>query len=124
MYIVHETTLTCNWKLSYALYPIVEALTCVHLNVLECGRRSFDNIIEDELVIAAAFNDLNDRKADIEDIKVEHLTTKYKNSQHGIADKEMLVNIIKQHFPTSSWSHVDSQAGKNYINLDVWRTGK
>lgn len=62
--------------------------------------------------------------ADIEDIKVEHLTIKYKNSEHGIADKEMLVNIMKQHFPTSSWSHVDSQAGKNYVELDVWRTRK
>lgn len=57
----------------------------------------------------------------IEDAKVEHLTIKYKNSEHGIADKEMLVNIMKQHFPTSSWSHVDSQAGKNYAELDVWR---
>lgn len=74
------------------------------------------------LVGAAAFRYGAD--VDIEDRKVEHLTIKYKNSEHGIADKEMLVNIMKQHFPTSSWSHVDSQAGKNSVELDVWRTGK
>ena len=74
------------------------------------------------LVGTAAFRYSAD--ADIEDRKVEHLTIKYKNSEHGIADKEMLVNIMKQHFPTSSWSHVDSQAGKNSVKLDVWRTRK
>ena len=62
--------------------------------------------------------------ADIEDAKVEHLTIKYKDSEHGIVDKEMLLDIMKQHFPTSGWSHVDSQAGKNHVELDVWRTGK
>ena len=74
------------------------------------------------IVAKIAFQDV--ANADIEDQKVEHLTVKYKNSEHGIADKEMLVNIMKQHFPTSSWSHVDSQAGKNYVELDVWRTRK
>ena len=63
-------------------------------------------------------------EANIEDAKVEHLTIKYKNSEHGIADKEMLVDIMKQHFPTSSWSHVDSQAGKDHLELDVWRERK
>ena len=62
--------------------------------------------------------------ADIEDTRVEHLTIKYKNSEYGIADKEMLVNMMKQHFPTSSWTYVDSQAGKNHVELDVWRTRK
>lgn len=79
-------------------------------------------VIAGLLVMVTAFRDVAD--ADIEDQKVEHLTIKYKNNEHGIADKEMLVNIMKQHFPTSSWSHVDSQAGKNHVELDVWRTGK
>lgn len=62
--------------------------------------------------------------ADIEDRKVEHLTITYKNSECGIADKEMLVNIMKQHFPSSNWSYVDTKAGKNYVELDVWSADK
>lgn len=88
----------------------------------------FSGMLTATIIIAAlfvaktAFQTVAD--ADIEDAKVEHLTIKYKNSEHGIADKEMLVNIMKQHFPTSNWSHVDSQAGKNSVELDVWRTKK
>lgn len=74
------------------------------------------------LIVATVFRDVAD--AEIEDAKVEHLTIKYKNSEHGIADKEMLLDIMKQYFPTSSWSHVDSQAGKDSVELDVWRTSK
>ena len=92
------------------------------MNEFLSGALSATLIIAVLLVGVTAFRDVAD--ADIEDRKVEHLTIKYKNSEHGIADKEMLVDIMKQHFPTSSWSHVDSQAGRDHVELDVWRTRK
>lgn len=60
----------------------------------------------------------------IENAKTEHLTMTYKNSKQGIADKEMLVNIMKQHFPSSNWSHVDTKAGERCIELDAWSADK
>lgn len=92
------------------------------MNKFLSGALTATLIIAALLVGVTAFRDVAD--ADIEDQKVEHLTIKYKNSEHGIVDKEMLVDIMKQHFPTSSWSHVDSQADKNHVELDVWRTSK
>lgn len=59
-----------------------------------------------------------------EDAKTEHLTIKYKNGRQGVADKELLMDIMKQHFPSSNWSHVDSKAGENRIELDVWNTDR
>lgn len=61
---------------------------------------------------------------DIESRKTEHLTITYKNSKCNIVDKEMLVNIMKQHFPSSSWSYVDTKAGKSHVELDAWSTDK
>ena len=63
-------------------------------------------------------------QAKTEGAKTEHLTIKYKNDRQGVADKELLVNIMKQHFPSSNWSHIDSKAGKNRIELDVWNTDR
>lgn len=92
------------------------------MNEFLSGMLAATVIIAVLLVGTAAFRYGAD--ADIEDRKVEHLTIKYKNSEHGIADKEMLVDIMKQHFPTSSWSYVDSRAGKDHVELDVWRERK
>jgi hypothetical protein len=63
-------------------------------------------------------------QARTEGAKTEHLTIKYKNDRQGVADKELLVNIMKQHFPSSNWSHIDSRAGENRIELDVWNTDR
>lgn len=59
-----------------------------------------------------------------EGAKTEHLTIKYKNDRQGVADKELLMDIMKQHFPSSNWSHIDSRAGENRIELDVWNTDR
>ena len=59
-----------------------------------------------------------------ENAKTEHLTIKYKNDRQGVADKELLINIMKQHFPSSNWSHIDSKAGEKQIELDVWNTDR
>lgn len=63
-------------------------------------------------------------QARTEDAKTEHLTIKYKNDRQGVADKELLMNIMKQHFPSSNWSHIDSKAGEKQIELDVWNTDR
>lgn len=66
----------------------------------------------------------NNVKEKIEDAKTEHLTITYKNSKCSIADKEMLVNIMKQYFPTSSWYHVDTKADESHVELDAWNISK
>lgn len=64
----------------------------------------------------------NEIRENIEKAKTEHLTITYKNNKFNIVDKEMLVNIMKQHFPSSNWSYVDTKADKNYIELRAWST--
>ena len=75
-------------------------------------------------IIFVKFIVVNTTLEDIENRKTEHLTITYKNNKQGIADKEMLVNIMKQHFPSSNWSHVDTKASKSHVELDVWNTDK
>ena len=76
------------------------------------------------VVLSSACLIKNNVKEKIEDAKTEHLTITYKNSKCSIADKEMLVNIMKQHFPTSSWYHVDTKADESHVELDAWNISK
>lgn len=75
-------------------------------------------------IIFVKFIVVNVISEDIENSKTEHLTITYKNNKQEIADKEMLVNIMKQHFPSSNWLHVDTKSGESHVELDAWSTDK
>ena len=76
------------------------------------------------VIIFAKFITVNIISEDIEKKKTEHLTITYKNSKLNIVDKEMLVNMMKQHFPSSNWSHIDTKANESHVELDAWCTEK
>lgn len=56
--------------------------------------------------------------------KAEHLTIVYKNNDNEIIDKDLLVNIVKQSFPSSNWEHVSNEVGKHKAQFDAWNTRK
>ena len=76
------------------------------------------------VIMAIKFIAVNAISEEIENRKTEHLTMTYKNSKLNIADKEMLVNMMKQHFPSSNWSHVDTKSSESHVELDAWSTEK